>query len=226
MEIKASLGKPYTESERLDFIVEYNHNLCYEIRETEIALEAWGYTEEELIEQEQARILALSMTRSDFFDGTIKAFGAGKKELLVAIETVLAQSQMSDVEKKVAINNYENALNFYRKHPLFTILSDKPIPIGMSESGEIITITISETQWDKFFDETDKKNPDAWKELVAITVEVEDIDENADDETSPENEAGEEVINETDVNNSEATDEENSVIDEITDVEDVNNVEE
>lgn len=54
MEIKAELQKPYTEDERINFIVEYNHNLGYEIRETETALEAWGYTPEELAEQRQA----------------------------------------------------------------------------------------------------------------------------------------------------------------------------
>lgn len=49
MEIKATLEKPYTENERLDFIVEQNHNNGYEIKETETALEAWGYTEEEVL---------------------------------------------------------------------------------------------------------------------------------------------------------------------------------
>ena len=51
MEIKATLNKPYTDKQRVDFIVQYNHQLGYEIRETEIALEAWGYTQEELLEQ-------------------------------------------------------------------------------------------------------------------------------------------------------------------------------
>lgn len=52
MEIKAQLNKPYTDKQRVDFIVENNHKLGYEIRETEIALEAWGYTEEEKEQQE------------------------------------------------------------------------------------------------------------------------------------------------------------------------------
>ena len=47
MEIKAELLKPYTEQERIDFIVQYNHKLGYEIRETDTALQALGYTEEE-----------------------------------------------------------------------------------------------------------------------------------------------------------------------------------
>ena len=38
MEIIATLNKPYTDKERCDFIVEYNHNLGYEIQETDEAL--------------------------------------------------------------------------------------------------------------------------------------------------------------------------------------------
>lgn len=35
METKATLNKPYTDKERCDFIVEYNHNQGYEIEETD-----------------------------------------------------------------------------------------------------------------------------------------------------------------------------------------------
>lgn len=38
MEIIAELKKPYTDQERADFIVTYNHNLGYEIQETDEAL--------------------------------------------------------------------------------------------------------------------------------------------------------------------------------------------
>ena len=47
MEIKAKLIRPYTEKQKIDFIVEQNHKNGYEIRETETALEAWGNTDEE-----------------------------------------------------------------------------------------------------------------------------------------------------------------------------------
>ena len=65
MEIKAHLDKPYTEIERADFIVEQNHNKGYEIRETEEAIEAWGYTEEEKEEQKQEQF------RKDFFNTSL-----------------------------------------------------------------------------------------------------------------------------------------------------------
>lgn len=58
MEIKATLNKPYTKIQRLDFIVEQNHQKGYEIKETEQALEAWGYTDEEMAEQEKAKKIA------------------------------------------------------------------------------------------------------------------------------------------------------------------------
>lgn len=54
MEIKATLNKPYTDRERADFIVENNHIKRYEIKETEISLEAWGLTEEEQAEKDLA----------------------------------------------------------------------------------------------------------------------------------------------------------------------------
>ena len=65
MEIKAQLNKPYTEEQRLNFIVQQNHTLGYEIRETQTALEAWGYTEEEKQQQERQRKDAMMLTPSD-----------------------------------------------------------------------------------------------------------------------------------------------------------------
>lgn len=59
MEIKAELKKPYTDKEREDFIFNYGQNCfgknpqTYEIRETEEALEAWGYTEEDFIKERE-----------------------------------------------------------------------------------------------------------------------------------------------------------------------------
>ena len=66
MEIKAQLLKPYTENEKLNFIVEYNHNQGYVIEETAIGLQALGYTEEEIAQQEKERIARLSCTKRDF----------------------------------------------------------------------------------------------------------------------------------------------------------------
>lgn len=65
MEIKNKLNKPYTENERIDFIVQQNHKNGYEIKETETSLEAWGYTEKEIQQQERQRLDFLVLTPSD-----------------------------------------------------------------------------------------------------------------------------------------------------------------
>ena len=161
MEIRATLQKPYTEEERENFIVEYNHNQGLVIKETEDELQALGYTEEELVDQEHERIQELSMTRSDFFDGTIMAWEVGQDELLVLIQGLLATLPLEDKKKLIAINNFKNALNFYRKHNLFKMLVN--IPIQLTEE---LQVTITDEHLDKFFDEVNKGNKEtAWQYL-------------------------------------------------------------
>ena len=89
MEIKAKLDKPYTDTERLNFIVEQNHNLGYELEETETALEAWGLTEEEEQEKEQERINNLKMTALDFI-GVLQTFGLTLAQINAYLESNLA----------------------------------------------------------------------------------------------------------------------------------------
>lgn len=161
MEIKYILTKPYTETEKNEFIVEFNHKQNLIINETDTQLEALGFTQEEIQQKELTRIQSLSMTKSDFFDGMIRAFGLDQDDLQPAIEAILTQLSVSDIDRKVAMNNYKNAKDFYRKHTLFALLSDREIPISETQS-----IKISPTQWDKFFDETNKGNEEAYKELI------------------------------------------------------------
>ena len=68
MEIKATLQKPYEEKDRLDFIVEQNHKNGYEVKETETALEAWGFTAEEIAEQEKQAHKADLVAQLDALD--------------------------------------------------------------------------------------------------------------------------------------------------------------
>ena len=121
-------------------------------------------TEEYIKEQEEkekARIQELSMTRSDFFDGTIMAWGIGQDELLILIQGLLATLPIEDVKKLIAINNFKNALNFYRKHDLFKMLVN--IPIQLTETIQVI---LTDESLDKFFDEVDKGNKaTAWQYL-------------------------------------------------------------
>jgi hypothetical protein len=51
MELKDTLQKPYTDIERADFVVENNHRLGYEIRETETELQAWGMDDNDILIQ-------------------------------------------------------------------------------------------------------------------------------------------------------------------------------
>lgn len=51
MKIKAELLRPYTEQEKIDFIVQQNHRLGYIIEEQEDKLVALGYTEQEKLKQ-------------------------------------------------------------------------------------------------------------------------------------------------------------------------------
>lgn len=88
MEIKATLNKPFTEEERMDFIVEYNHKLGYEIKETKTALEAWGYTAEEIAQKEQERINNLTMTPLDFI-GVLQSLGLTLEQINAFLESNL-----------------------------------------------------------------------------------------------------------------------------------------
>ena len=134
------------------------------IEETDIDYQLYGgeyLTPEEIEVKERERLDALSMTRSDFFDGFILAFGLVQTELRAIVENRLNQINITDIEIKVALNNFDNALNFYRKHTLFRLLSGIDIPIKEEK-----TINISGKQWDMFFDETSKQNPEAYKFLI------------------------------------------------------------
>lgn len=89
MEIKAYINKPYTENQRIDFIVENNHKSGYEIRETDEQLQAWGYTAEEIEQQEeqkeQERKSKLKMTKRDFFLYVVLPYGITYAQLMQAL---------------------------------------------------------------------------------------------------------------------------------------------
>lgn len=61
MEIKAELKKPYTDEQRIKFIVENNHKKGYVIEESATSLVALGETEEEKIEAKKEQF------NKDFF---------------------------------------------------------------------------------------------------------------------------------------------------------------
>ena len=109
MEIKAELLKPYTETQRANFIVEQSHKLGYEIKETETALEAWGYTEEEKQEQERERLNMLFLTGADVERGIYQAKGMDFDDIMAFV--IANPPEGLDIK---ALKIELKANNFYR----------------------------------------------------------------------------------------------------------------
>ena len=136
MEIKATLQKPYTENERMDFVVEYNHQLGYTINETKTELQALGYTEEELELQEQERIARLHLTRGDVFRGLLQAKGVTRTQLRAMIEAM-----PDGIDKEMALIDFDEALEFYRGVALVDTIG--------------LALGITSNQMSKFFETND-----------------------------------------------------------------------
>lgn len=91
MEIKATLNKPYTDEERVNFIVEFNHEQNYEIKETETALEAWGYTEEEIQEEREKEFnKAFFLTSLGYVRRAVTMADGSKKDFLSDLLPVIS----------------------------------------------------------------------------------------------------------------------------------------
>jgi hypothetical protein len=129
MEIKATLQKPYTNEERMDFIVQYNHGMSYTIEETETELQALGYTEEEIALQEKERIAKLKLTKREVFLGLYQAKG---------VIPDMIKAQITDPQ---ALIEFEYANDYYRGNPLIDIVG--------------ATLGITPEQLDKFFETND-----------------------------------------------------------------------
>lgn len=145
MELKTKLIKPYTKEQKLNFIVEQNHNNGYEIRETETALEALGYTTEELEQQEKTRIAQLSMTGADVERAIYQAKGIDFEDILTLVKSQENSGQAYNIDLK-ALKIELKANNFYRGNPY------------INQIGELLGFTTE--QLDQFFE---TKN---WQTLV------------------------------------------------------------
>ena len=163
MEIKATLQKPYTENEKIDFIVEQNHNQGYEIKETETTLEAWGYTEEEKQEQRKEQIAKLSMTKREMFLGLYQAKG---------ITPDMLKAQITDPQ---ALIEFEYANDYYRGNPLIDVIGTQ---LGFTSE-----------QLDKFFETkdytyvipSDQVSEKSDQVTDIVTDQVEEQDDNTTD---------------------------------------------
>lgn len=134
MEIKATLKQPYTEKERINFVVEQNHKLGYIIEEQEDKLVALGYTEQEKLKQEQERIALLKMTGADVERAIYKVKGIDFDDILAMVK----DNPTIDVK---ALKIEFKANNFYRGNPY------------ISQVGTLLGFTSE--QMDRFFDTKD-----------------------------------------------------------------------
>ena len=98
----------------MEFIVEQNHNNGYEIRETELTLEAWGYTEEEKEREEQERIGNLQCTKRVFVL-MLEQLGLDYFE---RIEPVINANRQAKLE-------WELCVELQRKNPLLDQLASQ-----------------------------------------------------------------------------------------------------
>lgn len=145
MEIKAQLEKPYTEEQRIQFIVDFNHKLGYAIQETETHLNAMEYTEKESQQQERERLDMLFMTGSDVERAIYKVKGMDFDDILAMVK----DNPTIDVK---ALKIEFKANNFYRGNPY------------ISQVGTLLGFTSE--QMDRFFDTKD------WHYLTNCNIKV------------------------------------------------------
>jgi len=112
MEIKAILHKPYTEEQKIEFIVDQNHKKSFEIRETETEVQAWGYTQEERKEQERARKDAMILTSADVERALYKAKEMNFDDLIQMIEETSSGIDMKALKIEFKANLFYRGAKF------------------------------------------------------------------------------------------------------------------
>lgn len=121
---------------------DYNNNpdkYIYDKSKQEIVINP-NY-EDILKKKEEERISRLFMTRGDMFEALILAFGKDKNDIRLMIENL---PELTEVERKLYLNRFDEALNFYRSHPAVDLLG--------------AMLGISKERMDKFFDTKDYKD--------------------------------------------------------------------
>ena len=95
-------------------------------------------TAEEQEREEKERVAMLSLTRGDVFRGLLQAKGVTRSQLRAMIET---NSQLTEVQKEMALIDFDEALNFYRGNTLIDTVG--------------LALGITPYQLDKFFEYND-----------------------------------------------------------------------
>lgn len=112
--------------------------------------------------ERQEYIGNLSMTRGDVFEALILARGITKAQ----IRTMIEQAELDEITKALYLNRFDEALEFYRKFPLFDLL------------GQALGVTSE--QLDNFFETKDYRflaKIEENTEEAEETVQVESEDE-------------------------------------------------
>lgn len=129
------LMKPCSEEQFNDFLKLYNRGemelRVQECHDKWVALEPWEYIQDDQViddkegyekrkeEEEKERIGNLSMTRGDVFEAMILAKGKTKADLRAMIEQFPG---LTDIERALYLNRFDEALDFFRKHPAIDLI--------------------------------------------------------------------------------------------------------
>lgn len=150
------LDKPYTDKQRADFIVKYNHNQGLDIQETDTALyalEAWEQLlndevidnteeyEQEQAQKEAERIAMLNLTAADVERAIYKAVGMDFDDIISLIEAQPLSETGKPIIDIKALKIELKANNFYRGNPY------------ISQVGSLLGFT--EEQLTAFFETND-----------------------------------------------------------------------
>ncbi len=150
------LDKPYSDIERADFIVQYNHNMLLKIYETQTALYALEpheklvddvvvdnsieyNKEQERIEKE--RIAMLNLTGADVERAIYKAKGMDFNDIIAFLEAQPLSQDGTPVVDIKALKIELKANNFYRGNPYINLVGS--------------LLGFSENQLDEFFETND-----------------------------------------------------------------------
>ena len=117
----------------------YNNIEKYIYQDGEIILDP-DY-EAKQAQAERERIGKLSLTRGDVFRGLLQAKGVTRLQLRAMIET---NPQLTEVQKEMALIDFDEALNFYRGNALIDTVG--------------LALGITPEQLDKFFETNDYTN--------------------------------------------------------------------
>lgn len=111
MKLVAKLNVPYTEQQRVDFIIEYNRGQGCEIRYTMEAVEAWGKTEDEIIEDTK---VAMRNIRNEYLVTYVDP-----KQLVLVWDSLSEEDKQSYTGYRQYLLNYpQSSSTWYEQEPL------------------------------------------------------------------------------------------------------------